>query len=238
MTSVNKFGRIGIITGAGPDAGIDLWEKILKHNKTLYMEDYLGDLSAPEVIVHSIPQLGLAMNIEKHEEQLWQHLKTSLTYISPYVDFVCIACNVLHYFTDRINALDLSCEFISFVDVVEKAIQQVNDVALLSIGRVIEFGHYSPYKQSAEKYAIEVPCSKMMDELVLHIKHCGGADAESIRKFSDIIATLKSETLILACTDLPLLPLERYNKKFVDASALLAKELAEKSFYYNNCSSQ
>ena len=229
---LNTPGRIGIITGAGPEAGIDLWQKILQHNKALYDNQYQGDLSAPEVLVHSIPQLGLAMDIAQYESQIWQSLKSALQGMNNNVDLVCIACNVLHYFTDKIKALSLNFELISIVEVAEKSIQQYENVALLSISRVIEFGHYSPYRNSAVKFPIEVPCPHAMDKLVHHIKHHGGNHPESVIQFEHILNSLQADVIILACTELPLLPLERYSKQFFDASDMLAKEVAKKAFDY------
>ena len=232
---LNTLGRIGIITGAGPEAGIDLWQKILQHNKALYGGQFQGDLSAPEVIVHSIPQLGLAMDITQYESQLWQSLKSALQAMNTNVDFVCIACNVLHYFTDKIKALSLGFELVSIVEVAEKYIRQYEHVALLSISSVITFGHYSPYRRSAEKFSLEVPCPRSMDELVHHIKSHGGTHPGSVEKFDNIINSLQSEVIILSCTDLPLLPLEKYAKNFIDVSDMLAKEIANMAFYYTGC---
>ncbi|MET1256290.1 aspartate/glutamate racemase family protein [Aliikangiella maris] len=232
MNPIVKRGRIGIITGAGPEAGIDLWQKILKHNKALHDNNFAGDLSAPEVIVHSIPKLGLAMDIAQYETELWQELKKALLHLDSDVDFVCIACNVLHFFSEKIKALTLSYEFISIVEVAEQTIEQYGNAALLSISKVIEFGHYSPYRRSAENYPLETPDPAAMDELVHHIKVHGGEHPDTVSKFTAIVNNLKANTLILACTDLPLLPLDKYNKTFIDASDMLAKTIAQKAFDY------
>ncbi|CAH9050759.1 hypothetical protein PSECIP111951_02136 [Pseudoalteromonas holothuriae] len=232
MNQITTPGRIGIITGAGPDAGIDLWQKVLKHNKSLYKEHYQGDLSAPEVVVYSIPQLGLAMDIKSNEAILWQRLQEVLQRLNSQVDYVCIACNVLHYFSDKINQLKLNIEFISIVDVVENYIKKHGNVALLSISKVIEFGQYSPYAPSAKKYPLETPKPAAMDSLVSDIKRLGGEHPDTVAQFDEIVAQLQSDKLILACTDLPLLPLDKYHKEFVDASDMLAQALAEKAFHH------
>lgn len=236
MSQMMSMGRIGIITGAGPDAGIDLWQKILKHNKALYQQSdlyhYMGDLSAPEVVVHSLPQLGFAMDIKQHEALLWEQLKTALARMCLQVDFVCIACNVLHYFVDKIKQLKLDVEFVSIVDVVEQYLKKNTNVALLSISNVIEFGQYSPYSKSAEKYPIETPASAAMDKLVHSIKNQGAEHPDTVAQFSSILATLKADKLVLACTDLPLLPLKLFEKDFIDASDMLAQTIAQKVFYF------
>ncbi len=57
--------KIGIITGSGPEAGVDLWQKILKINKDILKEDFHGDLDAPNVTIFSVPELGHSMELEK-----------------------------------------------------------------------------------------------------------------------------------------------------------------------------
>lgn len=226
-------GKIGIIAGAGPEAGIDLWQKILNHNKALHGENFAGDLSAPEVFVHSLPPLGLAMNIQENEDALWHHLSGALETISAQADFVCIACNILHYFSDRIHQLNLPATFVSIVDVTENYIDSHGNIALLSIGKVIEFGHYSPYRRSAEKYTIETPDQESMNTLVSNIKHNGGNDTQSIAMFEAVLSELNANNIILACTDLPLLPLHQFSRNFVDASDLLAQEVARLAFEFD-----
>ena len=42
--SLNRYARatIGIVTGSGPEAGLDLWAKILKRNKATIGADFQG----------------------------------------------------------------------------------------------------------------------------------------------------------------------------------------------------
>lgn len=226
-----RVGRVGIIAGAGPEAGIDLWQKILLHNRALHGSSFRGDLSAPEVTVHSIPVLGLAMDISTHEHTLWMELEKALLSLDRSVDYVCIACNVLHYFTDRITKLSLTAQFVSIVDVTEQVVSNGDEFALLSISKVIEGGAFSPYRRTLRDYKLEIPNPVKMDALVAHIKKKGGDDLHSVEMFTDILRSLKARSIILACTDLPLLPLTEFpDKDFYDVSNLLAKKLAELSY--------
>lgn len=36
--------RIGLIAGSGPEAGVDLWQKVIEETKALLGERYTGDL--------------------------------------------------------------------------------------------------------------------------------------------------------------------------------------------------
>ncbi|MCG7540016.1 hypothetical protein [Pseudoalteromonas sp. OF7H-1] len=223
-------GRIGIITGAGPDAGLDLFSKILHHNKELWGNEYAGDLSSPEVLMYSLPELGYAIDISNNEERLWLSLEKSLNTLNHKVDVVCIACNVLHYFSSKIKEKKYQFEFISVIDVVESITDKHSSVAMLSISKVIDFGAYSPFREVSMSKLIETPPLRKMDDLVKHIKLHGGEDDLAFEMFQAIIDELNSDFLILACTDLPLLPLDKFDKNFIDISDLLAKRVAETAY--------
>jgi len=57
-----KRHRIGILTGNGPDSGIHLWKKINEYVKNELLSrinhTFRGDLSSPEIIIESIPEMG------------------------------------------------------------------------------------------------------------------------------------------------------------------------------------
>ena len=87
--------KIGIITGSGPDAGVDMWQKLLLANKRLFGKAYRGDLDAPNVTIMSEPYLGLSMEIAQNEKAVWHHLKKTASMLSPLVNLYAIACNTL-----------------------------------------------------------------------------------------------------------------------------------------------
>ena len=84
----NMKKRIGIITGSGPEAGVDLWQKILKANKDILKENFHGDLDAPNVTIFSVPELGHSMELELNYEMVWKVLEKS-------VRDICKSCGLL-----------------------------------------------------------------------------------------------------------------------------------------------
>ncbi len=231
MNKVKTTGKIGIISGAGPEAGIDLWRKILIHNKFLFGYRFQGDLSAPEILVHSVPELGLSIDIEAYDSVLWESLQHALQIMGDKVDFVCIASNVLHYFEERILELPRDFEFVSMISVTEDAMAQYHNLALLALSKVLEFGNHSPYRNAAKKFNIEVPSSIEMDILIRSIKVNGADHPNTIDLFEDILSDIKADNVILGCAELPLLPLHQFDKNFIDPSDLLAKRIAEHSYH-------
>ncbi len=225
MSKKINTGRIGIITGAGPEAGMDLWKKMLYQTKAFYSENYRGDLDAPHVVIHSIPELGHVMNIDQQEGEIWECLKDTILQIDKEVDYFCIACNILHFFTEKIRSLPLTSEFISIVDSTNLYLKEnsIKEVALLSIGKVVELGKYSPYVILKENFKIETPDPKQMNALINGIKIKGADDQTLLADFHKIVNRLSAEIIILACTELPLLNTDGLNKKFIDPTAILAQ---------------
>jgi aspartate racemase len=171
------------------------------------------------------------MDISTNEEILWLELSRALTELDRRVDYLCIACNVLHYFTDRIQGLSLHARFISIANITEQVIVDGEDFALLSISKVIEGGQLSPYRNTLTKFSLEIPSPIEMDTLVTHIKKHGGNDKASVEMFRNVLSGLIAKNVVLACTDLPLIPLEMFpDRTFYDVSDLLARKLAEFSY--------
>lgn len=230
-------GKIGIIAGAGPEAGVDLWQKILLANKRLLGQNFEGDLDAPNVTIFSVPELGLAMNINKHEEALWNTLKTTLISISDHVDHICIACNVLHHYGHKIKGLNMSAELVSVVDVVRDYIikNQIESVALLSISTVVELGKWSAYAPLKDIVSIETPKDPLeINKLVGEIKKSGASSAQVKNDFHAIIKGLNSEIVFLACTELPLIPITVPDKILIDVTQLLAEEIINRSLHFHD----
>lgn len=228
QTKTNK--TIGIITGSGPEAGIDLWLKILKQNREYIGKTFRGDIDAPQLIVHSIPQLGLSMEIRKNDRIVWEYLKTASINLSKDTDLFCIACNTLHYYHPEILNLNLSSEFISMIDAVKDHIirNNIKRIALLGVKSVIEMDYWSPYNQLQEITRVEKisnPDKIKLKNLVYNIKKHGSKNREYKECLINIIGKLKSDHIFLACTELPLLDINFPDKNIIDNNELLAKAI-------------
>lgn len=221
--------KTGIITGAGPEAGIDLWKLLLEENRLLQAHAYRGDIDAPEVYVHSIPELGLVMEVEQHRDKIWNSLRESLINMDKHVDCFAIACNILHAFSDEISDLNLTAKFVSIVDVVDRYLQNCGEtrVGLMSIGKVIELGQWSPYRDLAEKISLETPGEvESLNGLVESIKREGANQKHIVEAFDAIVEQYKSEKILMACTELPLVKNTAHADRLVNVNRLLARALA------------
>ncbi|RZI43381.1 aspartate/glutamate racemase family protein [Herbaspirillum sp. HC18] len=223
--------RIGIITGSGPEAGIDLWNKLLQANRKIHGDRFRGDLDAPDVTIHSESVLGLSMELAANDEAVWQCLRRTAEAIAQRVDYYAIACNTLNYYQPQLDALSLPAKLVSFADAVQEFLHanRIERVALLGARPVTDLGSWSHYRKLAEQFAIELPKptqAEQLHQLIYDVKTYGG-NAHDIRvRFRAILDALESETVLLACTELPLIPIEAPSKRIIDVTDLVAQKLA------------
>lgn len=225
--------KIGIITGSGPEAGIDLWQKILEENKLLLKDDFHGDLDAPDVTIFSVPQLGHSMELEKNYNKVWEILEVAIRDICKRVDYFAIACNTLNVYSEKIEKIYLKHKFISTFDVVKNYLVEnsLEKVSIIGALPVIEMKQYSVFRPLCNTFNVEVPKDfKKVHQLIYDVKKYGGDSHKVINDFRIIVDKLESENIFLACTELPLITLQYRNKNLIDVTQLLAKKLVEKSF--------
>lgn len=225
--------RIGIITGSGPEAGVDLWQKILKANKDILKENFHGDLDAPNVTIFSVPELGHSMELELNYEMVWKVLEKSVRDICNHVDYFVIACNTLNLYANRIEEIGFGDKFISTLDVVKEYIEKndLEKVCIIGALPVLQMGQYSVFKTLNESFNVEVPKKfEKVHQVIYDVKKYGGDNHKVINDFRHIVSEIDSENVFLACTELPLIKLKYGQKNLIDVTDLLAKTLVDKTF--------
>jgi aspartate racemase len=227
--------RIGIITGSGPEAGLDLWEKILRANRALHGSAFRGDIDAPNVTILSEPALGLSMELEANDAEVWNCLRVTAEAIAGRVDYYAIACNTLNHYQSQLDALQLPAKLISFADVVQEFLQtnHIGRVALLGARPVTDLGPWSHYRKLAQHVDIELPEAEQagqLHQLIYNVKTHGGDVPDIRRRFRAILDSLEADTVLLACTELPLIPIEETHKKTIDVTDLVAQKLAKLAY--------
>jgi aspartate racemase len=225
--------NIGIITGSGPEAGADLWLKILEANKKRFGPHFRGDLDAPNVTIISDPVLGLSMELEKCHEVVWECLRNNVKDLCQRVDWYAIACNTLNFFEDQLKSIDLKAHLVSFADCAAAFIRHhhINRICLLGARPVMDLGPWSAYRRLPEIVEVEVlPDTAGLHQLIYDIKTHGPLHAGISSRFEEMLAGISSEAVLLACTELPLIAGIRTTKTLIDITDLVAKALVERSF--------
>ena len=224
-----RKGRIGIVTGSGPDAGIDLWTKVLAENRRLLGDSFSGDMDTPDVTIVSVPALGLSMQLPDTEAEVWSHLRAACVRLAEQVDVYAIACNTLYWFEPALRALDLPAQLVSPVDCLrnEARARPHTSFALLGAGPVTDLeGGSSPYGRIASEVALELhPDAAAMHRLIEDIKLAGGTLPELESRFAELVAELDADVAVLACTELPLLSGAQATLELLDVTQLMAAEL-------------
>ncbi|MDM7933639.1 aspartate/glutamate racemase family protein [Tabrizicola sp.] len=232
--SLNNDARatIGIVTGSGPEAGLDLWAKILRRNQAAIGPGFRGDLDAPRVVVVSEPDLGLSMDLAANDAAVWAAMQKSLAALAPLVDAYAIACNTLNWYAPRIADLDLGAELVSFQSVLADWIARsgTRRLALLGAGPVTEMGEWSAYRGLADLVEVELPADPhALHHLIEDVKRLGSADAGLRLRFAKLVKGLDAQVVLLACTELPLIADIETERTLVDVTELVAEALVVRS---------
>ncbi len=223
---------LGIITGSGPEAGLDLWAKILRSNQVAMGAGFRGDLDAPRVVVVSEPELGLSMDLAAHDAAVWAAMQRALAVLAPQVDAYAIACNTLNWYAPRIAALGLAAELVSFQSVIERWIARtgVRRVALLGAAPVTALGEWSAYRGLLDHVEIERPADPVaLHRLIEDVKRLGSDDITLRPRLSALVESLQADVVLLACTELPLIADILTEKTLVDVTDLVAEALVARA---------
>ncbi len=241
--NVNALPKIGIITGSGPDAGLDLWRKVLRANRALLGTRFRGDLDAPNVTIFSEPVLGLSMELAANDTEVWACMKETAQTMAQRVDYYAIACNTLNYYQPQLEALRLPAKLVSFADATLEFLQGegIERVALLGARPVIELGPWSHYRRLAAHVDLELPdpaVAARLHQLIYDVKTYGEDAPGTRERFAAILDTLDSDTVLLACTELPLIAQVPGHKRTVDVTDLVAHKLARLANTFENVEKQ
>lgn len=219
----HKLPVIGIITGNGPESGMVLWRRI--NAKVFAKLDadkrMAGDLSYPRVLLHSLPEMGLSMELALREAAVWREIEKAVReQCQAGVSLLALACNTTPFFAEKIQALaePFGARFVSIAEVAYQHLRRRNldDVTLLGIPTVAEMGERSAYRKLAELGVKPVDARVLDDlqELGYMVKRMGltGQDNKILNKLQHIIrAGVKTKRVLIALTEISVL-LERFPK--------------------------
>lgn len=241
----HKLPSFGIITGNGPESGMALWRYINETiHKTLSADGRLhGDLSYPKVLVHSIPEMGLSMELTQREDMVWGVISQALAQLcNNGVTHIALACNTTPYFTEQIRHFcePYGVEFISIAESTEQYIQQHNldDITIIGIPVVAELGEFSAYKALAG-LNIRPASDRVFEDLQEFgylVKRLGDKeqDAKAMNKLQHIInAGVDTPRVLIALTEISVF-MQRFpkfkgrikNKEIIDPLPIYGKALA------------
>ncbi len=236
-----KRHTVGILTGNGPDSGIMLWNEINSNVRTSLQRHFLGDLSFPKIIIESVPEMGLSMELQLRISETKNIVLRSIENLCKQgATLICIACNTTQYFVEEINLIcdKYDAEYVSMPDVVDSFLQDkgINHFDFLGIKYVTDFSRWSAFSILNSKYQIEIPSTRVLqriNDLAFRVK-TENVDETGRNKLRDLISqSTKTNTIIIALTEISILLASQRKKTkgeriFIDTLSLLAKEIARR----------
>jgi aspartate racemase len=220
---------VGILTGSGPDAGIDMWTAVLDAWRSVLGASYGGDLDAPAVLVHSVPALGASMDLARHATALERIVLDHASELDETCRTWVIACNTLNHFECAIVNANPATTFVSFTEVVERLVRSSphGTTALLGARPVAELGEWSPYARLATLLVrVDAAVVEDVHELIGDVKRLGPQPVLSDR-LHELCRRVPAERVLLACTELPLIA--RNDPRYVDVTRAVAMHVVERT---------
>jgi aspartate/glutamate racemase/prolyl-tRNA editing enzyme YbaK/EbsC (Cys-tRNA(Pro) deacylase) len=232
----------GILTGNGPESGLELWKRINDRIHTYPRLRFRGDTRFPRVVVQSIPDMGLSMELAAREKEVRDTVLCG-------VDLLCVggasviglACNTTQYFSDAVREVCRrhGAQFVSMVDETATVLNRegIGRFDLLGIGAVSDLRRWSDFRRIADRFTIEVPKEadiKRITDLALEVKQSSKPSGRAVSALGRLIdqATV-TDTVLLALTELSLVVAkepklqERSSKRFIDTLSILANRMAD-----------
>ena len=243
-----KHHKIGILTGNSPESGMLLWRRINQIIRENLGNKFYGDISLPNVVIESIPDMGMSMELALREEETWDAVRNGITSLCKQgATIICIPCNTTQYFNCKIRGItsQYGSQYISMPKVAMKYLEErkIKEFAFLGTkyvtsldGKWTAFGGFKKFKV--------VPLNESdiakIKELAFEVKHEGITEV-SLNKLRDLLNyTAKSENIMIALTEISLLlngqkKKSRKGRNYIDTLELLAESVANE---YMNLSKQ
>lgn len=203
----NQEKIIGVIGGMGPEATVDLFQKII--DKTGAAEDQ----DHHRVLIYNNPKVPDRTEaiLEDGESPLAELVKTAEVLEKAGASFLVIPCNTAHYFVPEMQQ-KIKIEIVSMIKEVAKMInkdRKIKKVGIMGTKGVIETGIYD---KELNNFGVEVlkPSQEQKNKLmeIIYAIKSSAADQKMQNQLSQIALSLidkGADAVILGCTELPLL---------------------------------
>ncbi len=197
---------IGILGGMGPEATAELYLRIIKSFQN--ERNAVKDSEFPEIILLSLPLPDVVESIEDEETARTMLIDGVKRLEESGAAFVAIPCNTVTYFMpDMKNAVS-----IPVLDILEETACVVRKsehkkVGLLGTEQTIKSNIYKNALQEVEILTLPPTNQKEVTRIILRILS-GKKLEEDKARLADFVGRLNSlgaESVILGCTELPLI---------------------------------
>ena len=214
---------VGIIGGLGPETTAKFYLEIISSCAKLNKE------ARPSILVWNVPipfktEENLILRGEGQADYLPFLLDGAKRLERAGADFLVMPCNSVHIFIDEIrNAIKIPV--LSIVDETIKSVkkQRIKKVGILATSITLD---NKLFQKSLEKHRVSFGIPDADDQLklgkiILNILS-GNPMNRDKKEVTEIIKDMKTDALILACTDLQLIMQKTEDVKIIDTMKVLA----------------
>ncbi|MBZ9772491.1 aspartate/glutamate racemase family protein [Mesorhizobium sp. CO1-1-8] len=216
---------IGVVAGAGPDAGVTFWRQVLAASRWRQGETYRGDLDAPRVRVISEPTLGYVTDLDANRGRLQKTLSDILSELHATCHTIVVACHALQGLAKDVASDEIGQKLVLLPDVVCDFVRKedIRSVGLLGAPSISASAERSPYRALWHVAEVEKPKDPdAVMALILEAKRIGASHPRVLKQLSSMISAYEADTVLLACTDFSGLDLTVDGKTIVDVLELAA----------------
>ena len=162
----NKWKKIGILGGMGPEATIELYRQIINLFQQKYNAKYDDDF--PEIIILNLPILDVVENLSGGiKEQLIYGVKKLE---AAGVDFIAIPCNTVNFYLSEIK----KAVNVPIIDIIKETAKEVKAFGLKKVGILatevtLNQNIFTPYLSNIELIKPELKEQKILTQIILRI---------------------------------------------------------------------
>jgi len=197
---------IGVLGGMGPESTANFYHELIiqcqKQYGAKYDEDY------PEIFIYNLPIPDVVEGLKTPERTLQVLVKGAKKLESIGVDFIVMPCNTAHYFYGGMKK-EISIPFLSITEETAKKVKarKYSKVGLLATATTINCGNYS---KEFGRFKIDLIVPKEQDKVTRVILNILAGkkldkDKEGLKQIIEKLKSKGAESIILGCTDIPIL---------------------------------
>ncbi len=225
---------IGILGGMGPQATVDLFQKIVNVTPAGCDQEHI------KIIIDNDPKIPDRTKyiIGQGENPVNALIEKAIKLKLMGAELLTMPCNTAHYFYD---------EIIKYVDIpfINMITEVANEIRIkygkgAKAGLLATLGTYKAkiYEEIFSKYGIEILVpnddgKRHIYELIYQVKE--GFNIDNLNNVSKITRDLKTKgamTVILGCTELPLVKIDLPEDiEYIDTTLVLAKKAVNLAMY-------
>lgn len=209
----------------GPEATAELYKRIIKYYQT--ERNAIDDADFPNILINSVPAEDMLNDLDNRRAVITSQLQKGAQVLqNAGADFIVIPCNTATTFLKDVSGVN-----IPIVDITEETAKQAKKLdskkaGILASASTIET---KIYEDKLNEYGIEMlqptdDQQKQVSEVIMNILAGKRTpeDAETLVNIAKKMRDQGADSIILGCTELPLLDIKVDGVNIIDTIEVLA----------------